>query len=56
MSEFSSQITDTDVKEICKSYGLTNIVKLHRCFKDPVNPICLNLTNKPNTFLKTSTA
>ena len=39
-------------KDFCQIYGCKNIIKDKACFKNPINPTCIDLiiTNRPKSF------
>ena len=52
LGDFNVKPNDADMKNFCQSYGRKNIVKDKTCFKNPINPTCIDLiiTNKPKSF------
>ena len=52
MSDFNVEPNDAAMKNFCQIYGCKNIVKDKTCFKNPINPTCIDLiiTNRPKSF------
>ena len=52
MSDFNVEPNDATMKRFCQIYGCKNIVKDKTCFKNPINPTCIDLiiTNRPKSF------
>ena len=43
------------MKSFCKNYGLKNLIRQPTCYKNPSNPVCIDLifTNVPRSFQST---
>ena len=54
MGNFSAEPADTAVSDFCRIYNLKNIIREKTCFKNPNNPICIDLiiTNRSKNFSK----
>ena len=52
MGDFNVEPNDANMKDFCQIYGCRNIVKDKTCFKNPINPTCIDLiiTNRPKSF------
>ena len=52
MGDFNVEPNDATTKNFCQIYGCKNIVKDKNCFKNPINPTCIDLiiTNRPKSF------
>ena len=52
MGDFNVEPNDATMKNFCQIYGCKNIVKDKTCFKNPINPTCIDLiiTNRPKSF------
>ena len=52
MGDFNVEPNDANMKDFCQIYGCKNIVKDKNCFKNPINPTCIDLiiTNRPISF------
>ena len=52
MGDFNVEPNDANMKDFCQIYGCKNIVKDKTCFKNPINPTCIDLiiTNRPKSF------
>ena len=57
LGDFNSEIHETAMKEFTDTYNLSNLIKEHTCFKNPLNPslIDLILTNRPRSFQNSQT-
>ena len=57
MGDFNSEPTETHMKEFINTYGLKNLVKEPTCYKNPMNPSCIDLilTNRYMNFQNTTT-
>ena len=55
--DFNTNVTEPCLGEFLDANDLTNIVKNNTCFKNPLNPSCIDLflTNSPQSFQNTST-
>ena len=54
MGDFNVKPNDVTVENFCQIYGCENIAKDKKCFKNPINPTCINLMiiNRPKPFQK----
>ena len=52
MGDFNVEPNDANMKNFCQIYGCKSIVKDKTCFKNPINPTCIELiiTNRPKSF------
>ena len=52
MGDFNAEPNDANMKDFCQIYSCKNIVKDKTCFKNPINPTCIDLiiTNRPKSF------
>ena len=52
MGDFNVEPNDANMKNFCQIYGCKNIVKDKTCFKNPINPTCMDwiITNRPKSF------
>ena len=52
MGDFNAKPNDATMKNFCLIYCCKNIVKDKTCFKNPINPTCIDMiiTNKPKSF------
>ena len=52
MGDFNSETKEKDMLEFCELYHLCNLIKEPTCFKNPINPSCIDLllTNKKMCF------
>ena len=50
--DFNTNVTEPCLGEFLDANDLTNIVKNNTCFKNPLNPSCIDLflTNSPQSF------
>ena len=55
--DFNTNVTEPCLEEFLDANDLKNIVKNNTCFKNPLNPSCIDffLTNSPQSFQNTST-
>ena len=53
-------VTDDEhhMKSFCENYGLKNLIRQATCYKNPRNPVCIDLifTNVPRSFQSTCVA
>ena len=42
MGDFNAEPDDVTMKNFCQIYGCKNIVKDKTCFKNPINPTCID--------------
>ena len=47
---------DDNLKDFCSLYNFKNLIKEPMCYKNTLNPSCIDLiiTNKPNSFQDTN--
>ena len=52
VGDFNSECTEIKMSEFCNVYGFHNLIKVPTCYKNPLNPSCIDLilTNKPKNF------
>ena len=52
LGDFNSELVETDMSEFCDIFNLKNLVKSPTCFKNPLNPSCIDLmlTNRHRSF------
>ena len=52
--DFNVETNDASMKDFCQIYGCKNIVKDKTCYKNLINPTCIDLiiTNRPKSFQK----
>ena len=52
LGDWSSAVTEKEMKDFCERYGLENLIKVPTCYKNPENPssIDIMLTNKKLSF------
>ena len=52
LGDFNSEISENAMKEFCDTYNLKNLVTEATCFKNPLNPISIDLilTNRVRSF------
>ena len=57
LGDFNSEPTETHMKEFIYNYDLKNLVKEPTCYKNPLNPSCIDLilTNRCMSFQNTTT-
>ena len=50
----NSEMSETSMNEFCEIYNLKNLVKELTCFKNQLNPTCVDLmlTNRPKNLPK----
>ena len=48
VGDLNTEMNESSLLEFCQTYNLENIVNKPTCFKDPKNPLCIDLilTNK----------
>ena len=56
MGDYNAEIIETNMSSFCEIYHLTDIIKQPACFKNSLNPSCVDLflTNNANYFQKSS--
>ena len=52
LGDFNAEPSNQFLKDFCQVYSCTNIVHEKTCFKNPLNPTCIDLiiTNRPKSF------
>ena len=57
LGDFNSEPVENDMNEFCNVYGLKNLIKEPTCYKNALNPTCIDLilTNKFNKFQNSKT-
>ena len=52
IGDFNSETLESDMHEFCNVYGFKNLIKEPTCYKNALNPTCIDLilTNKYNNF------
>ena len=57
LRDFISKPTEEAMKSFCKIHNFKNLLDKPTCYKNPINPSCVNLivTNKPRSFQNSST-
>ena len=52
MGHFNANMENINLKNLCDSYNFKNLIKEPTCFKNPVNPTCIDLmlTNSYRSF------
>ena len=43
LGDFNSELLETDMSEFCDIFNLKNLIKSPTCFKNPLNPSCIDL-------------
>ena len=49
LEDFNIVDDEHHMKSFCENYGLNNIIRQPTCYKNPINPVCIDLTfiNEP---------
>ena len=57
LGDFNEKVSETNTKNFMEIYDLNNLVKEPTCYKNPLNPSCIDLilTNKSRNFKNTTT-
>ena len=52
LGDFNSEMNEEDMKDLCETYNLTNLITDSTCFKSEINPSCIDvmLTNRSTCF------
>ena len=52
LGDFNAEVEEKNMSEFMSVYNLRNLVKQKTCFKNPENPLCIDLilTNSPRSF------
>ena len=52
LGDFNVTDDEHHMKSFCKNYGLKNLIRQPTCYKNPSNPVCVDLilTNVPRSF------
>ena len=55
LGDFNVTDDEQHMKLFCKYYGLKNLIRQPTCYKNPSNPVCIDLilTNVPHSFQTT---
>ena len=50
--DFNSDINEDTMSDFCSVFNLSSLIKDATCFKNPINPSCIDLilTNRPSCF------
>ena len=56
LGDFKVGIDEEHMKSFCETYNLTNLMKQPTCYKNPDNPMCIDLilANIPRKFQSSS--
>ena len=56
IGDFNCEYTDCKMIDFCQNYALATLIKEYTCFKNILNPTCIDLmlTNKPKSFMKST--
>ena len=56
LGDFNADMLDDNLNDFCKLNNLKNLIREHACYKNPLNPSCIDLiiTNRPNSFQDTN--
>ena len=57
LGDFNSEVNEPAMQDFCAIYNPKNLVKENTCFKNPLNPSCIDLilTNRTTSFQNTLT-
>ena len=52
VGDFNAEVSETSFSSFCKLYEIKSIISQSTCYKNPTNPLCIDLflTNSPNIF------
>ena len=55
LGDFNVTDDEHHMKSFCENYGLKNLIRQPTCYKNPSNPVCIDLilTNVPRSFQST---
>ena len=55
LEDFNVIDEEHHMKSFCENYGLKNLIRQPTCYKNPSNPVCIDLilTNVPRSFQST---
>ena len=55
LGDFNVTDDEYHMKFFCENYGLKNLIRQTTCYKNPSNPVCIDLvlTNVPRSFQST---
>ena len=56
LGDFNADMQDVNLNDFCSLYNFKNLSKEPTCYKNPLNPSCIDLiiTNRPNSFQDTN--
>ena len=56
MGDFNAEVFETSFSSFCELYKVKSIISQSTCYKDPTNPLCIDLflTNSPNSFQRST--
>ena len=56
LGDFNADMQDVNLNDFCSLYNFKNLIKEPTCYKNPLNPSCIDLiiTNRPNSFQDTN--
>ena len=56
LGDFNAGMQDVNLNDFCSLYNFKNLIKEPTCYKNPLNPSCIDLiiTNRPNSFQDTN--
>ena len=43
MEDFNVEVDNRDMEEFCKNYNLKSLIRVPGCYKNPNNPLCIDL-------------
>ena len=46
MGDFNADMENVNLENFCDFYNFKNLIKEPTCFKNPVNPTCIDLVDK----------
>ena len=52
IGDLNSELSEIGMQDFCSMYNLQNLIKVPTCYKNPLNPSCIDLmlTNRPGFF------
>ena len=55
LGDLNVSVKENQMKFFCDTYGLRNLIKQRKCYKNSDNPTCVDLvlTNSPRSFYST---
>ena len=56
IGELNAEVNLESMKLFCETYGLSSLIKVPTCYKNPEKPSCIDfpLTNRPKSFQNSS--